>query len=71
MSDRFDLEQGIIQCWGIVDSIRMLNRHDATKEDFESMANFYNFHFEELWKTFETMSKTRQFVNNPVENVTE
>jgi len=59
--DRFDLEQGIQQCWGITDDIMLLLEQEAGPEDFAALANVYNFKFEKLWKTFEAMVATKQF----------
>jgi flagellin-specific chaperone FliS len=59
--DRFDLEQGIQQCWGITDDIMLLLEQEATPEDFANLASLYNFKFEKLWKIFETMVATKQF----------
>jgi hypothetical protein len=59
--DRFDLEQGIQQCWGITDDIMLLLEQEADPEDFAALANVYNFKFEKLWKTFETMVANKQF----------
>jgi flagellin-specific chaperone FliS len=60
--DRFDLEQGIQQCWGITDDIMLLLEQEAGPDDFANLASFYNFKFEKLWKTFEAMVANKQFV---------
>jgi hypothetical protein len=51
--DRFDLEQGIMQCWNMVDDVRLLARRDASSADFEALASVYHHKFEELWAQFE------------------
>ena len=63
--DRFDLEQGIQQCWGITDDIMLLLEQAAEPEDFAKLADLYNFKFEKLWKIFEAMIATKQFVETP------
>jgi hypothetical protein len=51
--DRFDLEQGIMQCWNMVDDVRLLARRGASSADFEALASVYHHKFEELWAQFE------------------
>ena len=63
MSDRFDLEQQIMNCWNVVDDIKMvqaMNDLRALSED--EMANallglqtLYQMKFEVLFNTFENM----------------
>ena len=55
MSDRFDLEQQIIQCWGITDDLCMLEEMNATVGDFVSLAAVYDYKFKKLWKIFEEL----------------
>ena len=52
MSDRFDLEQQIVQCWGICDDICMLEEMDASLGDFRSLAALYDYKFKKLWELF-------------------
>lgn len=49
MSDRFDLEQGIIQSWGVVDDLK------AAKDmaEVSAICKYYEIKFERLWDTFE------------------
>jgi len=59
MSDRFDLEQNIMQCWNITDDIQLLlDMYDEMDED--QMMNYliglkqmYQMKFERLWNNFE------------------
>ena len=55
MSDRFDLEQQIIQCWGITDDLCMLEEMNASLGDFVSLAAVYDYKFKKLWKIFEEL----------------
>jgi hypothetical protein len=66
MSNRFDLEQGILNCWGITDDLNVLYRQvtDKGNTDPDFLANFilglatvYNARFEELFETFEKSLK--------------
>jgi hypothetical protein len=58
--DRFDLEQGIMQCWNMVDDVRLLASRDASSADFEALAAVYHHKFEELWAQFETGVQERK-----------
>ena len=51
--DRFDLEQGIMQCWNMVDDVKLLAKRGATAADFDSVAQLYQHKFEELFAQFE------------------
>lgn len=51
--DRFDFEQGIMQCWNMVDDVQLLSQRGAPTEDFEGVCRLYQHKFEELWAQFE------------------
>jgi hypothetical protein len=51
--DRFDLEQGIMQCWNVVEDIKLLAQRNAPVEDFAAVAKLYQHKFEELFAQFE------------------
>jgi hypothetical protein len=61
MTDRFDLEQQIMDCWKITDDIAMMEAQGANTADMTSLACVYEFKFKQLWTTFETMVAERQF----------
>jgi len=61
MTDRFDLEQQIMDCWKITDEILMMEEQGANVADMTSLACVYEFKFKKLWATFETMVAKRQF----------
>jgi len=61
MTDRFDLEQQILDCWKITDDLPMMEDQGATVADMTSLACVYDFKFKLLWSTFETMIAERQF----------
>ena len=44
--DRFDLEQSIMQCWNMVDDVKLLAKRGATAEDFDGVAQLYQHKFE-------------------------
>jgi hypothetical protein len=69
MSDRFDLEQQILDCWKITDDIKLLSDQDAVGSDYKSLVTVYEYKFEKLWQIFENMGHTRQFSN--IEKVSE
>ena len=57
-SDRFDLEQQILDCWKITDDLRLV----AVKGEHavEAVATLYELKFEQLWSTFESMVHERK-----------
>lgn len=61
MTDQFDLEQAIIQCWQITEDIPMLEEQGATTADMVSLACVYEFRFKKLWEIFETLVHDRRF----------
>lgn len=66
MSDRFDLEQNIMQCWNVTDDIQLyLDMYDNMDEDQRmnyliGLKQMYQMKFERLWNGFETCVRTRQ-----------
>ena len=63
MTDRFDLEQQILDCWRITDDIPMMESQGANVADMTSLAGVYEYKFKRLWETFEQMVEERQFSN--------
>lgn len=61
MTDRFDLEQQIMDCWKITDDIPMMEAQGANVADMTSLACVYEFKFKRLWETFETIIAEKQF----------
>jgi hypothetical protein len=61
MTDQFDLEQAIIQCWQITEDIPMLEEQGASTADMVSLACVYEFRFKKLWEIFETLVHDRRF----------
>lgn len=71
MKNRFDLEQEIMECWGIVDDLKAIEEAVLSSSDFAgmeakytdkianllSMRHLYQLKFERLWNTFENCIK--------------
>ena len=51
--DRFDFEQGIMQCWNMIDDVKLLVKRNAPTEDFDGVSRLYQHKFEELFAQFE------------------
>jgi hypothetical protein len=62
MSDRFDLEQQILECWRVTDDIKLFAEQNPSNEKWQALKIYYDSKFEQLWTTFEVMCKERQFV---------
>lgn len=52
VSDRFDLEQEILECWRVTSDIKLFVEQGA---DLKVLSNYYDQKFEKLWATFESM----------------
>lgn len=64
MSNRFDLEQQILEAWKVTDDIRTVIEHGAEEdivENFNALARLTDIRFEKLWYIFEKMCETQQF----------
>lgn len=61
MKNRFDLEQDIMQCWGIIDDLKMLIEQNAiNRTTAEALTVLYDARFQHAWATFESgISTTR------------
>ena len=62
-ADRFDLEQAILNCWGVSDDLRMAAEGQANAELLDAMAVLYDARFEVLFKVLTTMIEERKFKN--------
>lgn len=58
MTDRFDLEQGIVRAWGIVDDLK----EAKDMEQVRAIAEYYSIRFDHLWETFEAVVAHYNFV---------
>ena len=67
MSDRFDLEQNIMQCWNVCDDIQLfLDMYDNMDEDQRmnyliGLKQMYQLKFERTWNNFEQCVSKKQF----------
>jgi hypothetical protein len=61
MSDRFDLEQQIMECWKVTDDIKLFAEQNPSEEKWQALKTYYDAKFEQLWDTFETMCRQGQF----------
>lgn len=59
--DRFDLEQQIMQCWSMVDDVKMFAEQGAPSDEFAALATVYHRKFVTLFDTFELMLRSGQF----------
>lgn len=57
---RFDLEQEILGCWGIVDDIKVFVDCLASPEDFLALSRVYEIRFQNLQNTFEQLVDRRK-----------
>ena len=73
MSDRFDLEQQIIECWKIVDDIKLLDKNvlegkieggSLTNDEISNyllgLESIYDLKFQQMFATFGDLVKTKQ-----------
>jgi hypothetical protein len=63
MSDRFDLEQQILDCWRVTEDIAMMAKQNASADSLNALSTYYEHKFNQLWETFETMCREGQFKN--------
>ena len=61
--DRFDLEQQIMQCWNMVDDVKLFAEQGAPSDEFAALATVYDRKFTTLFDTFELMLRSGQFTN--------
>jgi hypothetical protein len=66
MTDRFDLEQNIMQCWNVCDDIQLLlDSWDKMDEDQKQnyligLTQMYQMKFERCFNSFEQCVSTRK-----------
>jgi hypothetical protein len=62
MSDRFDFEQEILECWKITNDLQMYIDQGAKIEDTKVLIDYYERKFQKVWDTFETLIKERKIL---------
>jgi hypothetical protein len=55
MSDRFEFEQEIMECWKITNDLQMYIDQGASIEDTKVLIDYYERKFQKVWDTFETL----------------
>lgn len=68
----FDLEQQLLECWGVIDDINLVTSHftddpmwegmdpkvqDALSNKYIAISELYGLKFDALWHTFEQVCK--------------
>lgn len=69
--NRFDLEQQIMNCWQIVEDVKLLNEYvleeGLTKDQISNallgMEEIYQMKFDKLFRTFESLVHDRKIVS--------
>ena len=62
MSDRFELEQELLECWKITNDLQMYIDQGASIEDTKVLIDYYERKFDKLWNTFETLIHDRKIL---------
>ena len=60
--DRFDFEQSIMQCWGVVDVLKSFSTQNAAPADYIALSRVYQKHFENLFSIFEKLLEEGKLV---------
>jgi hypothetical protein len=77
MTDRFDLEQQIMNCWHIIDDVKILNEYvlesDLTKDQISNallgLEEIYQMKFDKLFRTFEELVRNKTIGNSTFNGV--
>ena len=77
MTDRFDLEQKIMNCWHIIDDVKILNEYvlesDLTKDQISNallgLEEIYQMKFDKLFRTFEELVRNKTIGNSTFNGV--
>ena len=62
MSDRFEFEQEIMECWKVTNDLQMYIDQGASIEDTKVLIEYYERKFQKVWDTFETLIKERKIL---------
>jgi hypothetical protein len=62
MSDRFEFEQEIMECWKITNDLQMYIDQGASIEDTKVLIDYYERKFQKVWDTFETLIAERKIL---------
>ena len=59
-TDRFELEQQMLDAWQIIEDLRLLHQMNAGPNDMVKLATVYDYKFKRMWTTFESLVKARE-----------
>ena len=63
--DRFDLEEQITICWGILEDLKMtvepMETDNIDRKRIEAVIELYDMKFNYLWNIFSELVETQQF----------
>ena len=62
MSDRFELEQELLECWKVTNDLQMYIDQGASIEDTKVLIDYYERKFQKAWDTFEALIKDRKIL---------
>ena len=62
MSNRFDFEQEIMECWKVTNDLQMYIDQGASIEDTKVLIDYYERKFQKVWDTFETLIAERKIL---------
>jgi hypothetical protein len=62
MSDRFEFEQEILECWKVTNDMQMYIDQGANIEDLKVLIDYYERKFNKVWDTFEHLIKERKIL---------
>ena len=62
MSNRFEFEQEIMECWKVTNDLQMYIDQGASIEDTKVLIDYYERKFQKVWDTFETLIKERKIL---------
>ena len=62
MSDRFDFEQEIMECWKVTNDMQIYIDQGASIEDLKVLIDYYERKFQKVWDTFEHLIKERKIL---------
>lgn len=57
MTDRFQFEQEILECWKVTNDLQMYIDQGASIEDTKVLIDYYERKFQKVWDTFEQLIK--------------
>lgn len=55
--NKFELEQSILKCWGVIDDINLLADFNSSQDKYKALAEVYEIRFQQCWNIFEGMIK--------------